>query len=345
MNRLKNTFSNLNKGGNRIFSKFGGRAALGSTKRFFQSNTLIAKVAFLLLMVIFFLIMVRLGTAAMVWIARPPQDPSFWIQGTCNAGSGKCNYARYQPDATIGNTWMQGPECDGLSCPRSKCQTVLRSKDGRYGIEFTWSIWLWIDKIGGTSGNQPTLQRQHIFSKGSDTVSMDDPQSPTQQDKMGMLTPNNAPGLYLSTQTNTIFVVMNTFDMIDEEVAINDIPLKKWVNIIIRNEGSILDVYVNGTIAMRHKLSSVPKQNYGNVHVTKNNGFNGKWSSLRYHGHALNTTEIMNIVRAGPDLRSCTPSPQVPPYLSMQWYFDNPADVGNAYSGTQPGVSRSWTTG
>ena len=87
---------------------------------------------------------------------------------------------------------------------------------------------------------------------------------------------------------------------------------------------------MNGTIAMRHKLSSVPKQNYGNVHVGKNGGFNGKWSLLRYHDHALNTTEIMNIVRSGPDLRTCTSAPAIPPYRSMQWYFDNPADVGNA---------------
>ena len=98
-------------------------------------------------------------------------------------------------------------------------------------------------------------------------------------------------------------------------------------------------MYVNGTIAVRHKLSSVPKQNYGNVHVSKGGGFNGKWSLLRYHDHALNTTEIMNIVRAGPDLRTCTSSPIVPPYLSMQWYFDNPQDVGNMVPYSNPTTS------
>ena len=48
-----------------------------------------------------------------------------------------------------------------------------------------------------------------------------------------------------------------------------------------------------------------------------------QWSLLHYYNRALNTTEIMNIVRAGPDLRTCVTDPIVPPYLSMQWYFDN----------------------
>lgn len=331
MNRIKNVFSNLGKGGNRIFSKFGGRAAYGSTQNFFKSNTLIAKVAFLLLMVIFFLIVVRMGTAAMVWAAKPPADPAFWISGNCNVGSAGCNYSRYQPNANIGNSWVQG-SCPVNKCQKSSCQTVLRSKNGRYGIEFSWSIWLWIDKIGNVAQQSSATQRQHIFSKGSATVSKDvgpaDGAGPG--DYTGMMTPNNAPGLYLDTQKNTLWVVMNTFDNIDEEIPINDIPMQKWINVIIRNEGRILDVYINGTIAVRHKLSSVPKQNYGDVHASKNGGFNGRWSLLRYHDHALNTTEIMNIVGAGPDLRTCTSTPVVPPYLSMQWYFDNPNDVGNA---------------
>ena len=328
MKSIRNGFSNLGREGNRIFSKFGGRAAYGASRNFFNSNTLIAKVAFLLLMVIFFLIVIRSGTAAMAWLTSPSPDPSFWISGNCNAGSRGCNYSRFQPDATAGNTWIQGP-CPITTCEKAHCQTVLRSKDGRYGIEFTWSIWLWIDKIGNSAG-QSSLQRQHIFSKGSDTVSMDDPTAQTKEDSKGMMTPNNAPGLYLDTAKNSLYVVMNTFDQIDEEVEINDIPMNKWINVIIRNEGRILDVYINGTIAIRHKLSSVPKQNYGNVHASKNGGFNGKWSLLRYHDYALNTTEIMNIVRAGPDLRTCTNNPVLPPYLSMQWYFDNPQDIANA---------------
>ena len=139
--------------------------------------------------------------------------------------------------------------------------------------------------------------------------------------KNGMLTPNNAPGLYLHPSKNALYVVMNTFDMIDEEVEVNDIPLNKWVNVIIRCEGKTLDVYINGTIAIRHRLSSVPKQNYGNVHATKNGGFKGHWSLLQYFDHSLNTTEIMDIVTKGPDLRGCSKDTITPPYLGYAMVF------------------------
>ena len=42
-----------------------------------------------------------------------------------------------------------------------------------------------------------------------------------------------------------------------------------------------LDVFVNGTISVRHVMSSPPKQNYGDVFINMNNGFSGlllpKW--------------------------------------------------------------------
>jgi len=337
MNRIKNAFSHLTKeirgGGSSIFRQFHLKSGAGRAKSFFASNTLVAYVAFLLLMVVLFLIVVRVGTTAMVALTAPNPNPSFYVRGNChNSLSGSCSLQRYQPDATVGSTWSQNtnsPQCQG-ACPKASCQTVLRSKDGRYGIELTWSIWLYINKIGGAGG---AGSRQHIFSKGSDTVAAnadagdDGPDGKfSKTDVAGMLTPNNAPGLYLDSNKNSLYVVMNTFDTINEEVEINDIPLNKWINVIIRVEGRTLDVYINGTIAARHQLSSVPKQNYGDVHATKNGGFNGQWSRLHYYDHALNTSEIMDIVATGPDLRRCLADPVTPPYLSMQWYFDNPQD-------------------
>ena len=323
MNRIKKAFSHTSgeiRGGlGQLFSKFKIKTGYLKSREFFESNSLVAKLAFLILMLVLVTIVISVGLRIISSVFAPSKDPSFWIKTKCNNSLNplnKCARARYQPDATQGNTWFQDEslkECQ-QPCSSTVCQTVLRSRNERYGTEFTWSIWINIKALKGSGST-----RQHIFSKGSDTVSSD-------SGTTGMMSPNNAPGLYLDATKNAVWVVMNTFDMIDEEVEVNDIPLNKWVNIIIRNEGNTLDVYVNGTIAIRHRLSSVPKQNYGDVHATKNGGFNGSWSLLHYYNRALNTTEIMNIVRAGPDLRTCVTDPIVPPYLSMQWYFDNSQD-------------------
>jgi hypothetical protein len=54
---------------------------------------------------------------------------------------------------------------------------------------------------------------------------------------------------------------MNTFNVINEEITIPDVPLNKWVNVIIRCQNTTLDVYINGTITRSVELTGVPKQN------------------------------------------------------------------------------------
>jgi hypothetical protein len=63
-----------------------------------------------------------------------------------------------------------------------------------------------------------------------------------------------------------------------------------------------MDVYVNGTITSRTKFTAVPKQNYNDVQICQNGGFEGNLSNLRYFSHALSAFEINNIVKGGPSL-------------------------------------------
>ena len=183
---------------------------------------------------------------------------------------------------------------------------VTRSNNQRGGVEFTWTTWLFIDDLQYKAGS-----RKHIFHKGSERLKNDS------------AFPNNAPGLYLHSTRNTLIVVMNTFENIMEEVEINDIPLHKWINIGIRVKGNIMDIYINGQLGLRHIFKSVPKQNYGNVFVNMNGGFSGKISDLWYHNKALTGTQILDIVKNGPDLTNDSSIDVFPPYFSMKWFFEN----------------------
>ena len=108
-----------------------------------------------------------------------------------------------------------------------------------------------------------------------------------------------------------------------EEVEVNDIPLNKWINVILRIDGMKLDVYINGTIAVRHQFQNVPKQNYGDVFVNMNSGYSGMLSSLRYFNRALTSTEILDIVNSGPNMEMDDSLNIFPPYFSLRWYFQN----------------------
>jgi len=82
-------------------------------------------------------------------------------------------------------------------------------------------------------------------------------------------------------------------------------------------------VYINGSLAKRHILGNVVKQNYGNVNVALNGGFQGFISDLRYFNHSLSPGEIIGIVNTGPSISIKNQNNILlsnPPYLSLQWY-------------------------
>lgn len=264
-------------------------AAKGDIDAFLNSNSLVAKVAFLIVVVFVFMILLKLGSTIMSYVFSPSTTP-FLVKGTKSA----------KEMLKI----PQDPAKNG-SVP------IMRSRNQAQGIEFTWSVWMFVESL--TDYMQGKYK--NVFYKGSSSPG-------TAGDAQGLNFPNNGPGLYIKPDTNALAVVMNTYSVINEEVIIPDLPLNKWVNVIIRVEGNVLDVYINGVIAVRHVLSDVPKQNYGDVWVNANGGYDGMLSSLRYFNYGLSTMEIYSIAQQGPDLKMDKSLDIAPPYLSLRWYFD-----------------------
>ena len=185
------------------------------------------------------------------------------------------------------------------------------------------SIWLYINELGDTT------KHKHIFHKGSSNYKNTTIKNFSTD---GIAFPNNAPGLYITPNKNNLLVLMNTFDNIKEEVIIEDIPLNKWLNVIIRMSAqNQLDVYINGALVKRHILSGVPKQNYGNVYASMNGGFSGYTSELQYFNTAIGMNKIQSIVDAGPDMtmKGAGLTESKPHYLSTRWYFSGVRDMYN----------------
>ena len=99
--------------------------------------------------------------------------------------------------------------------------------------------------------------------------------------------------------------------------------MQKWFSIIVRCKNKTIDLYINGTIARRHVLQSLPKQNYGNVYTGLNGGFDGYISNMRYYDNAIGTREIENIMKRGVSLVNLSPRPTTDDsanYLSYSWF-------------------------
>jgi hypothetical protein len=195
-------------------------------------------------------------------------------------------------------------------------KTIYRSINATEGIEFTWSCWIYLDDL-----TYNEHQYRCIFYKGNDFS-----ENPDDSSASGLNFPNNSPGLYLTPNKNDLVVIMNTFNVINEKILITDIPVKKWVNVIIRCQNNVIDVYINGTIVKSHKLHGVPKQNYGNVYIGADGGFSGYVSNLFYFNRSLGIYEIDNIVRKGPNTfmfggGGSAMELKNPDYLSLRWFF------------------------
>lgn len=256
-----------------------------------DANSVIAKIAFLLFVMFVFMMLFRVVLWVLDWLLNPSNSPKL-IDGMV--------------DAKQMITIPQNPVAQGA-------KTIYRSQNEDKGIEFTWSIWLYVDDLAYNSGKY-----RCVFYKGNDYA--EDPDAEIN----GMNFPNNAPGMYIAPDTNRLIVVMNTFNVINEEVPINDIPLNKWFNVILRCEDTLLDVYINGTITKRHQLHGVPKQNYGDVYVGANGGFSGYISDLWYYDYALSVNEITKIASKGPNTKggaNLSLKDQNSNYLSLRWYF------------------------
>jgi hypothetical protein len=180
-------------------------------------------------------------------------------------------------------------------------ETVIlyRSDNEKDGIEFTYNFWMIVDNYG-----YKTNEWKHIMHKGDKNSE-----------------PNMCPGFWLHPKENTMRIYFNTMKNMKEHVDIKDIPLKKWVNVSITIKQRILQVYINGNMKRRHELSSIPRQNYGDLWVNLFGGFDGFVSKIRYHRRALHHSEIEKLINDGPSKSACVDSGSTPPYLDDDWWL------------------------
>jgi len=293
-NSINEQFNTLKDSVSNTVGEFSSKSVGEASSEFLESNSLIARFSFVLIVVIIFMILLRIGIYLVGYFSRPNENP-YVVKGLL-PGS---NSVRVTQDPKI-----------------SDSVTILRSNNQKTGIEFTWCIWLNISMIN--TGTQTAYQ--HIFNKGDNNYGTD-----------GIAQINNGPGMYLKTSNDpTLRVVMNTVSPTTpvQTVDINNIPLKKWFHVILRMQNNLMDVYINGVVTQRVTFPYVPKQNYQDVYVCQNNGistgFSGNLSDLRYYDRALNIFQITNIVSAGPNLTTSGLSSATAnygsTYLSSMWY-------------------------
>ena len=122
-------------------SSLTSNADLGSaSSEFINSNSIISKFVFLILVLIVFIMLMNLGVYIISYFLRPDLSP-YVVKGLIN-----------------GNTAVRIPQ----DPKNSNSVTIYRSNNASKGIEFTWSVWLNINEL--PSAESP------VFNKGNDAT-------------------------------------------------------------------------------------------------------------------------------------------------------------------------------
>ena len=256
---------------------------------FLNSNGIVAKLVFLIMVVIGFVVVFYISLMIMGWFNSSSSNPML-IDGQIN-----------------GSTYTMVSQNPANSASKS----IMRSNNQASGIEFTWSVWLNYQDSPSENKYNP------VFIKGDNTRTND----------YGSV--NHGPGVYFGKNgdnPNTLHILMDTVTHSAtqvETIVIPNILIGTYFHLGVRCQNTFIDVYINGTLVKRQNLGNAPKQNYYNVHVCPHGGFSGTLSNLQYFDRALSVVELNSIVQAGPNMRTIAGTPfsyDSVNVMSTSWY-------------------------
>ena len=314
---ISSSFSKPSDAGLSGSSSGGGGFGL---REFMDSNSLVAKFAFILMVFIVFSAAVKLAIIGLSYLMLPTMSP-YVLDGTANTED-------------MAMSVSQDPaQKDSVFIARSM------NEDG--GLEYTWSAWFFVNQVPLEKGKW-----SRIFSKGGEG---------TKSTSDGIYYPNNAPGMYIRfsndinatnpdrTDAGTNVSLMAVVDVtgktdstdkkknLHEQLITTDIPMKNWVNAVVRVTNNVIDLYINGRLAQRRKTAGIPLQNYGKVNIGESKAkdrFSGYISTIQYFNYSIGANKIKSIVDEGPNMKMITSAggdtsatKNVGSYLSNHWYM------------------------
>lgn len=234
----------------------------------FSSNTLITGLFIIVVIIIIVYLFVRLGYS----VSNYQNDSPYIVEDTIQGTTAK-------------------------SFAGSK---LLRSYDQKFGLEFSYTFWLYIDE--NTFNNSGKWH--HVFHKGNSSA-----------------VPLQAPGVWIYPNENKLAINMNTYNNVKVSCDVDNLPLNKWFFVAITCVGQNVDVFINAKLKKRCNLGAIPMLNYGDLYMGKWGGFNGFISRFRYYSYAVPFYMIEKIFDQGPSDAPCTDTGTKPPYLAKDYWM------------------------
>jgi hypothetical protein len=166
---------------------------------------------------------------------------------------------------------------------------------------FAYSVWFYINDWNYRYGEPKVIFGRMGASSGSSQGSVD-----------GVSGLDPCPAVVLGAVENNVSVSLGCYPGADQEpttaggntvvhtCTVANIPIQKWVNLVLSVYGRTMDLYVDGKLVRTCLLPGVASiNNNSNIYVTPAGGFDGWTSKLQYYPNSLNPQEVWNIYSQG----------------------------------------------
>ena len=200
--------------------------------------------------------------------------------------------------------------------------TLSPSMNERTGIEFSYSFFLLLNSNGFSApGTGGTATLKHVFHKG-----------------YSKMYPLMSPGVFVHSNENKLRVYVNSPKQILNFVDVTNVPVNKWVHVVLSARKNALEVYINGNIIKKLSVDGVLMQNYQDVILFSQRAgvrlgegadalqvtgsFNGDLASLTYFSYAISYSEIQGLNAVGPskETKKGGMADVATPYLVDNWW-------------------------
>jgi hypothetical protein len=183
---------------------------------------------------------------------------------------------------------------------------VLAKSGELNSSNFSYSIWFYISDWNYRYGEEKVL-----FGRMDSTPAASSSAAATLSGK------HPCPLVTLGSIQNNVNISLNVFppataaelttddttesdNSITHHCNVSNVPIQKWVNLLISTYGRTLDVYLDGKLVKTCVMPGVAKINTtSDVFITPNGGFSGWTTSFQYFATSIDPQTAWNIYRKG----------------------------------------------
>jgi hypothetical protein len=179
---------------------------------------------------------------------------------------------------------------------------LAKTSDGSVPINFTYSIWFYVNDWNYGYGKKKVIFGRMTAPSTGVLPNDISGSGPCPLVVLGEI--QNTLRIFLTVYPNTNLTPNASTGQINSmihECSLMNIPIQKWVNLLISVYGRTLDVYLDGKLIKTCAMPGIAMvSTNSNVYVTPYNGFSGWTSRFQFYPNPTDPQTAWNIYQGGP---------------------------------------------